>query len=133
MKKIIIKKISTLLCLLIATVSLNGCLITAGAVGAVWYFSTLHGTIYNKFEDTEHATVKVLKENKIQLYKTKYNKEKTSCKITGETIDGNSVEVDLKTSEKYYTDVDIKIGVWGDKTMSNHLLYSIQNKLNEEH
>ncbi len=133
--KMNLKKIYRLIIIysfLVSTMFYSGCLIAAGTVGAVWYLSTLRGTLYCTLENAENAAKTALKTYDIVIYSSTYSDKKNSWTITWETYNGNSVNIDLNKKEAEETKVSIKIGEWGDKSLSRHILNAMQNELDNE-
>jgi hypothetical protein len=109
----------------------SGCLvIAAGAAGAgtvAYIRGELDATLGNKYDAVVQATNGAI--TQLQFVKVGDKKDALSAELTARTAEDKKVQITIKTVADNLTKVEIRVGFWGDETMSRTILDKIKSNL----
>jgi hypothetical protein len=98
-----------------------------GAGGYAWSQGKLSFTTAHSVTECHDATIAALKSLGIMIVSDKT--DKLAGKITGKTSTGTPIVIDLEPEEGNLTKLDIRVGYWGNKVMSERIADEIKQRL----
>ena len=135
-KKITKQSIVLIIMLAVSPLILTGCLAAAavggGAVagaGTIAYIKgELKSTEGHSIDETWAATVAAIDE--LQFIVINKVKDATAAELKAQTADNKTVNIELKRIADNLTEIKIRIGTFGDESLSRYILNKIQANLN---
>lgn len=122
------------LIVLLLLVPLGGCAVAAvgAAAGAtyVWINGEVKATLPAALPEVEKASKEVLKN--LDLTAIGSTTDKLEGTVTGMLADGTKVRIRLKAVDFHSTEVRIRVGKVGDRTISEQILHHIERRLGKK-
>lgn len=121
------RRLLVVLLLGISLAGLSGCIVAAAGAGAgaVAYvrgeLEANLNTDYNKVVDSARNTIKDL-----EFAKVSENKDALKCVLVARTAMDKKVEVTITNSGKKLTNIKIRVGLFGDESLSLSILEKIK-------
>jgi hypothetical protein len=99
----------------------------AGVSGAVWYHGELRTSLAGSLPHVRGASTAALQKmgNGVS---TEGGGELAST-LTSYTGDGRKITVELKSLSANVTEIHVRVGFWGDRDLSQHILEEIDSRL----
>ncbi|MFI5322771.1 MAG: DUF3568 family protein [Thermodesulfobacteriota bacterium] len=131
------KKQKLLILLLLATCPsiLTGCLAAAAVGGAAAAGAGTVAYIKGELKSTEEASLNktwsatVAAIDDLQFLVTNKIKDDVSAELDAKTADNKTVQIQLKRVSANLTDLSIRIGTFGDESLSRYILSKIKARL----
>jgi hypothetical protein len=114
---------------------LTGCLAAAAVGGAAAAGAGTVAYIKGELKATEEATLNKTWEatvaaiDELQFLVVNKIKDNVSAEIEAKTADNKTVKIQLKRVTDNLTDISIRIGTFGDESLSRYILSKIEAKL----
>ncbi len=114
---------------------LTGCLAAAAVGGAAAAGAGTVAYIKGELKATEEATLNKTWEatvaaiDELQFLVVNKIKDNVSAEIQAKTADNKTVKIQLKRVTDNLTDISIRIGTFGDESLSRYILSKIEAKL----
>jgi hypothetical protein len=132
-----IKRQELLLVLLLAVcpLVLTGCLAAAAVGGAAAAGAGTVAYIKGELKATEEATLDKTWEatvgaaDELNFLVINKLKDAVSAELEAKTADNKTVKIELKRVTENLTDISIRIGTFGDETLSRYILSKIEARL----
>jgi len=132
-----IKRQELLLVLLLAVspLILTGCLAAAAVGGAAAAGAGTVAYIKGELKATEEATLDKTWEatvgavDELNFLVINKLKDAVSAELEAKTADNKTVKIELKRVTENLTDISIRIGTFGDETLSRYILSKIEARL----
>ncbi|GAB4355293.1 MAG: hypothetical protein Kow0099_39270 [Candidatus Abyssubacteria bacterium] len=126
------RNITLALSLIVLTGMVSGCLAVAAGAGAGagtyrWYSGKLTFTTPHTITECHDATLAAFRDLGITLVSDRT--DKLAGKIHGQTAVGEDVKVDLEPQGDNITNIDVRVGFWGNRTQSTRVADAIQRHL----
>ncbi len=123
------------LLLVVCPLVLTGCLAAAAVGGAAAAGAGTVAYIKGELKATEEATLDKTWEatvgavEELQFLVINKLKDAVSAEIEAKTADNKTVKIELKRVTENLTDISIRIGTFGDETLSRYILSKIEARL----
>ena len=129
------KELMLVLLLAVSPLILTGCLAAAAVGGAAaagagtvaYIKGELKATEEASLDKTWEATVGAIDE--LQFLVINKLKDAVSAELEAKTADNKTVKIELKRVAGNLTDISIRIGTFGDETLSRYILSKIEARL----
>ena len=112
----------------------NGCFLFvvgaaagAGAAGYAWVDGEVKTTEAASLNQTWAASLAAMKD--LEFSVTDKSKDALSGSVTAQTADKKTIKINLKYISNTSTDIRIRVGTFGDETLSRTILGKINNHL----
>ena len=112
----------------------NGCFLFvvgaaagAGAAGYAWVDGEVKTTEAASLNQTWAASLAAMKD--LEFSVTDKSKDALSGSVTAQTADNKTIKINLKYISNTSTDIRIRVGTFGDETLSRTILGKINNHL----
>lgn len=127
-----LKKLLKLSCCIALAIHLSGCIALFGAAAggagtAFWLSGKLRAEVVSSYERTREAAVKALASLKMEIEKE--TRKDNVTQIISKYPDGRQVWVDIRPLAENSTQIEIRVGVKGDKPASTEILERIKKYL----
>ncbi len=129
------QKLLIVLLLAVSPFILTGCLAAAAVGGAAAAGAGTVAYIKGELKATEEATLDktwqatVAAIDELEFIVINKIKDEVSAQLEARTADNKTVKIELKRVTDNLTDVSIRIGTFGDETLSRYILSKIEARL----
>jgi hypothetical protein len=99
----------------------------AGAVGYAWVDGEVQSTESASLDRTWNATLAAMKD--LEFPVTSQSKDALEANLTARNASNTSIAIKLKNLSNISTEIHIRVGTFGDESMSRTILNKINNHL----
>lgn len=129
------EKLLIVLLLAVSPFILTGCLAAAAVGGAAAAGAGTVAYIKGELKATEEATLDKTWEatvaaiDELEFIVINKIKDEVSAQLEAKTADNKTVKIELKRVTENLTDISIRVGTFGDETLSRYILSKIEARL----